>query len=215
MRTRLFFLALAIFTTVLAKANEPVSQLEVRYLPVGAMLSWSCSNDDVTGFTIERSSDGFSFELLSRVVAEKGLAESYNYLDTDRPDHTQYYRVTSFDRAGTSAHSPLAEVSAQGKATWSLTGGFTVDVDTKFDFEVESEGITMLACDLYDFLGNPVSSVALLVQPGPNQLTIPTEDIAPGAYRLNVAGEEINEVIHFVKVHQEQELQPQPMVRGN
>jgi hypothetical protein len=215
MRTRLFFLAFALLTTALARAAEPVSQLEVRYLPVGAMLSWSCTNDDVTGFTIERSVDGFSFELLSRVVAEKGLAESYNYLDTDRPDHTQYYRVTSFDREGTSAHSPLAEVSAQGNATWSLTGGFTVDVNTKFDFEVESEGLTMLACDLYDFLGNPVSTVSLLVQPGPNQLSISTEEIAPGAYRLNVAGEAINEVIHFVKVQQEQEFQAQPLVRGN
>ncbi|MFK8056989.1 MAG: hypothetical protein AB8F78_12775 [Saprospiraceae bacterium] len=215
MRTRILFLTLALFITSLARAAEPVSQLEVRYLPIGAMLSWSCSNMDVTGFTIERSSDGFSFELLSRVVAEKGLAESYNYLDTDRPDDTQYYRVTSFDREGTSAHSPLAEVSAPGNSTWSLTGGFTVDVETQFDFEVESQSVTMLACDLYDFLGNPVSSVNLLVQPGPNQLTIMTEEIAAGAYRLNVAGESISEVVHFVKVLQDEELEAQPLVRGN
>lgn len=215
MRTRIFFLALALLTTVLARAAEPVSQLEVRYLPIGAMLSWSCNDTDVTGFTIERSSDGFSFELLSRVVAEKSLSESYNYLDSDRPDETQYYRVTSFDREGTSAFSPLAEVSAPGSATWSLTGGYTVDVSTRFDFEVESKDVTMLACDLYDFLGKQVSSVNLLVQPGPNQLTIQTEGIAPGAYRLNVAGDAINEVIHFMKVQQEEEQFAQPLVRGN
>jgi len=215
MRTRIFLLALALLTTVLARAAEPVSQLEVRYLPIGAVLSWSCNDDGVTGFTIERSTDGFSFELLSRVVAEKGLAEAYNYLDTDRPDVKQYYRVTSFDIEGTTAHSPLAEVSAPGNTTWSLTGGFTVDVDTQFDFEVESQSVTMLACDLYDFLGNPVSSVSLLVQPGPNQLTIPTDEVAPGAYRLNVAGEDVNEVIHFVKVQQEDEFDTQPIVRGN
>jgi len=215
MRIRIFFLALAVFITSLARAAEPVSQLEVRYLPIGAMLSWSCSNAEVTGFTIERSNDGFSFELLSRVVAEKGMAESYNYLDTDRPDETQYYRVTSFDREGTSAHSPLAEVSAPGNASWALTGGFAVDVDTKFDFEVEAQAVTMLACNLYDFLGNPVSSVNLLVQPGPNQLTIQTEDIEPGAYRLNVAGESINEVVHFMKVLPKKELEAQPLVRGN
>ena len=215
MRTRILFLAIALFITSLARAAEPVSQLEVRYLPIGAMLSWSCVDADVTGFTIERSNDGFSFELLSRVVAEKGLAESYNYLDTDRPDEVQYYRVTSFDREGTSASSPLAEVSAPGNSTWSLTGGFTVDVKSKFDFEVESQAVTMLACDLYDFLGNPVSSADLLVQPGPNQLTISTEELAPGAYRLNVAGEAVSEVIHFVKVQQETAPEAQPLVRGN
>jgi len=171
MRTRIFFLALALFTTALARAAEP--------------------------------------------VREKGLAESYNYLDTDRPDEKQYYRVTSFDQEGTQAHSPLAEVSAPGNSTWSLTGGFTVDVDSQFDFEVESQEVTMLACNLYDFLGNPVSSVNLLVQPGPNQLTIPTEEFEPGAYRLNVAGDTVNEVIHFVKVQQEDETDNQPLVRGN
>ena len=185
----------------------------MRYLPIGAMLTWSCADESVTGFTIERSSDGFTFELLSRVVAEKGLAESYNYLDTDRPDEKLYYRVTSVDREGTAAHSPLAEVQRPGHSTWQLTGKFSVDVTERFDFEVEANDVAMLACDLHDFLGNPVSHSELLVTPGPNGLSVPTAELAPGAYRLNVSGASISEVVHFVKV-----AQPQPdvpLVRGN
>jgi len=212
MRTRLFFLAIALCTTFLARAAQPVSQLEVRYLPVGAMLTWACADGDVTGFTVERSLDGFSFELLSRVVAEKGLAENYNYLDTERPDAKHYYRVTSFDRVGTSAHSPLAEAAPSSKRSWQLTGGFSVDVSDDFDFEVEAKAMTLLACNLYDFLGNPVSSTELLVQPGPNDLSIVTAELEPGAYRLN-AGDDLNEVVHFVKVIPTEE-EP-TLVRGN
>ncbi len=213
MRTRLCIFIIAILTTSLARAIQPVSQLEVKYLPIGAMLTWECEDAEVTGFTIERSLDGFTFELLSRVVAEKGLAESYNYLDTDRPDAKHYYRVTSFDRAGTSAHSPLAEAQRPGTSTWHLNGKFSVDVERTFEFEVESNAVAMLACDLYDFIGNPVSHTDLLVQPGPNGLSIDTDQLAPGAYRLNVAGESLNEVVHFVKVTQEQ-AEP-TFVRGN
>ena len=213
MKTRLTLLALALLYTVLARAIEPVSQLEVRYLPVGAMLSWTCGDPDVTGFTIERSTDGFTFELLSRVVAEKGLDESYNYLDTDRPDEKHYYRVTSTDRDGTSASSPLAEVTRHERASWSLNGNFTVDVEEEFAFEVEAQDVTMLACDLYDFLGNPVSHSELLVTPGPNGLTIATADIEPGAYRLSVEGASVSETIHFVKVMPEPAYTP--MARGH
>lgn len=213
MRVRILFLIVAIFTTLLARAAQPISELEVRYLPVGAMLTWQCQDLDITGFTIERSIDGFSFELLSRVVAEKGLAESYNYLDTDRPDAKHYYRITSFDRTGTSVHSPLAEAPRPGTSTWHLNGNFTVDVTDRFDFEVESNEVAMLACDLHDFMGNPVSNTELLVTPGPNGLSIETADITPGAYRLNVSGGDIKEVIHFVKLQKEQ--LESPLVRGN
>ena len=213
MRIRIIFYIAAIFTTLQARAAQPVSELEVRFLPIGAMLTWQCQDMDVTGFTIERSVDGFTFELLSRVVAEKGEAASYNYLDTDRPDNKHYYRITSFDRSGSSAHSPLAEAPRPGTSTWHLNGNFSVDVSERFDFEVESNAVEMLACDLYDFVGNPVSKAELLVTPGPNGLSIETADIAPGAYKLNVSGGEINEVIHFVKVAKDQP--ESPLVRGN
>ena len=203
MRTRLLLFIVAIFMTVAARAIQPVSQLEVRYLPVGAMLTWTCADAEVTGFTIERSVDGFTFDLISRVVAEKGLADTYNFLDNDRPDERHYYRVTSFDRVGTTAHSPLAMVERPGVKTWHLSGDFTVDVRDKFAFEVEANDVAMLACDLHDFLGNPVSTSELLVTPGPNELSIATTDLEPGSYRLTVSGATLNETIHFVKVHAE------------
>lgn len=213
MRIRLVLFVLAVFTTLAARAIQPVSQLEVRYLPIGAMLTWACADEEVTGFTIERSTDGFTFDLISRVIAEKGPAETYNFLDTDRPDERHYYRVTSFDRAGTSAHSPLAMVERPGTKTWHLSGEFDVDVTRQFAFEVEANDVAMLACDLHDFLGNPVSTTELIVTPGPNQLAVETADLAPGSYRLNVSGAQLNEVIHFVKVGADTD--ETTLVRGN
>ena len=199
MKLRLFLLAAATLVTLAARAIQPVSKLDVEYLPVGAMLTWSCGDAEVTGFAIERSTDGFTFELLTRVVAAKGLEEAYSYLDADRPDAKLYYRVTSYDRAGTSAHSPLAVAQGPSRATWSLAGGYTVDVEAEFAFEVESDAVTMLACELLDFLGEPVSRTELLVTPGPNRLAVATAGLEPGAYRLRVSGDDIYEVVHFAK----------------
>lgn len=213
MRSRLTLFILAILFTALARAATPINQLEVRYLPIGAMLSWNCELLTVTGFNIERSLDGFTFEIISRVVAEKGIADTYNYLDTERPNTKLYYRVTAFDKLGTSAHSPLAEAPAPSQQTWNLTGGFSVDVRDRFAFEVEASSVTLLACDLQDFIGNSVSSHELLVQPGANQLSIPMTDEAPGAYRLRIHGENLDETINFVKLPSE--ISDAPLVRGN
>ena len=196
-----------------AFANPGISQLEVRYLPIGALLTWNADEEmDITGFNVERSLDGFSFEIISRVIAEKGPAENYNYLDTERPDAKMYYRITAFDRTGGSVHSPLAEASRPQQQQWNLTGQFAVDVKDRFDFEIESQLITTLACELHDFLGNPLARYEYLVQPGPNQLSIPMGDREPGAFRLYVQGEELSETINFIKVPQ---AGPEsPLVRG-
>ena len=215
---RIAVLCVASAVTLLARAAAPspgltpVTQLEVRYLPIGAMLTWNCETDEVTGFSIERSVDGFTFEIISRVVADKGPAQSYNYLDKELRDARLYYRITAFEHGGSSSHSPLAEASALPRPHWQLTGGFSVDVRDAFDFEIEAAGVALLACELHDFLGNPVSRHEFLVQPGANRLSVPVADAAPGAYRLEVDGDGIDETIHFVKVAAEPT--DAPLVRG-
>lgn len=196
-----------------AQASNPIESLDVRYLPVGAMLSWTCADGEVTGFAVERSTDGFSFEVVTHVEADYALAGVYNYLDADRPDERHYYRVTSFDRAGSSSYSPVADAARPGTATWALAGEFGVDVTERFDFEVEAEAVTMLTCTLFDFLGAEVRSVELLVTPGPNRLSVATADLSPGAFRLDIRGEDMSESVRFLKVAHEVDI-PEPLVRG-
>ena len=215
MKARLTVFLLAVGLTFAARAAvTPIASLDIAFLPVGSMLSWTCDDAAVAGFNVERSADGFTFEVISRVVAERGAAEAYNYLDTERPETRVYYRITSFDREGTSAHSALAEAPATRRPDWFLNGGYSVEPRAEFAFEVEAATVTMLACELQDFLGNPVLRHELLVQPGPNRLAVPTSDLPAGAYRLQLSGGELVESLHFVKQSPAQ-LDAQPLVRGN
>ena len=221
MKTRLSLFLAAVLITVAARATPPAAQaqtpvavLAIDHLPVGAMLSWTCDAEEVAGFNVERSLDGFTFEIISRVTAEQAVTETYNYLDTERPAARTYYRITSFDRSGTSAHSPLAEAPAAAPAGWHLNGAYSVEPETEFAFEIEAAGVEMLACELLDLMGKPVLRRELLVQPGPNRLTVPVEGLGAGAYTLQVSGADLTETLNFLKT-----TAPasdfQPMVRGN
>ncbi len=214
MKTRLALLVIAITFTLVARAVNPVATLEIRYLPVGAMVSWNCESTDIAGFSLERSTDGFTFEVISRIIAEGGSTETYNYLDTRRPESRVYYRVTSFDHSGASAHSALVEAAAKRRPTWHLAGGYSVEPSEDFAFEVEASNVGFLACDLLDFMGNSVLTQELLVQPGLNQLSIPVGPLAAGAYRLKISGDDLAETITFMKT---QSAAPafEPLVRGN
>ena len=221
MKTRLALLLLAACFTLAVRASAaapaavtPVSALDISFLPVGAMLSWSCDAEEVAGFNVERSVDGFAFEVISRVVAEGGAAATYSYLDTERPETRVYYRITSFDRSGTSAHSALAEAPATRRPEWFLNGAYSVEPVAEFAFEIEADAVAMLACELQDFLGNPVLRHELLVQPGPNRLAVPTADLPAGAYRLEVSGGDVVEAVHFVK-HAAARAAFEPLVRGH
>lgn len=199
--------------SLLARATEPIDALDVRYLPVGAMLTWASYDNEVERFAVERSEDGHSFVVITEVEAAEVPSRKYNYLDRERPDVRHYYRVVAYGRDGSSAPSEVAEAARPGSASWALTGEFSVDVSERFDFEVEANDVTMLTCVLEDFLGAPVRQLELLVTPGPNTLSISTADLSPGAYRLEVAGGTIAESVQFLKVAQESDPL-EPLVRG-
>lgn len=197
-----------------ATLASPVEALDIAFLPVGAMLTWACGSADVEGFHVERSTDGRAFEVIGRVEAGRETGDAYNYLDTERPESRVYYRITSLHAEGVTAHSALAEAPATRRPRWHLSGGYSVEPTTAFAFEVEAAAVEMLACELQDFLGNPVLRHELLVQPGPNRLSVPTADLPAGAYQLKVTGGDVAQVIHFAK-EAPARAAFEPLVRGN
>ena len=213
MKTRLLLFLFAVTVTIAARANSPVDRLEIHHLPVGAMLTWSCESSAVAGFNVERSTDGFNFEVISRLEAMGGDSESYNFLDTDRPSSKLYYRITSFDITGTSAQSVIAEAPARNRPNWLLAGGYSVEPNSNFDFEVEASAVTMLACELQDLVGKSIARHEFLVQPGINPLSVPVSALPQGAYRVEISGDEIVETLHFMKTSSRSAFEP--MVRGN
>lgn len=198
---------------LVAHAAPRIDALDIRYLPVGAMLTWECDDAGVADFAVERSDDGFAFQTLARIRVDGRGETGYHYLDTERPDARHYYRVVAYGRDGTATLSALVEAARPGTASWSLSGGFGVDVGERFDFEVEASDVATLACDLYDFLGAPVRRLELLVTPGPNRLSIETADLNPGAYRLELSGDAFAESVAFVKVSHAREA-VEPLARG-
>ena len=100
------------------------------------------------------------------------------------------------------------------EASDGLNGGYSVEPETEFVFEIEAAGVEMLACELLDLVGKSVLRRELLVQPGPNRLAVPVAGLDAGAYTLQVSGADLTETLHFLKTAAAAP-EFQPMVRGN
>ncbi len=77
-------------------------------------LSWTTTHeDDVQGFTIERSPDGISYDAIGTVSAEQRGYEAANaYTFTDNaPVATNYYRLKMTDIDGTAAYSSVKKIT--------------------------------------------------------------------------------------------------------
>ncbi len=84
------------------------------------LLFWSgnaSSNNDL--FSIEKSSDGLSFETVSNIKASETTEELVNYSETDYQPlkGTSFYRIKQIDKEGKTSYSNLITVKNQNGIT--------------------------------------------------------------------------------------------------
>jgi len=90
-------------------------------------LTWVTANEkDVTGFDVERSTDGRSYQRIANVPARANSStteNTYIYTDAAQMTGTMYYRLKMLDRSGTYKYSTIVLInrSANNPATYRIS----------------------------------------------------------------------------------------------
>lgn len=83
-------------------------------------LSWNVSEQNVVEYKIEKSSDGYTFQSIGKVV-EKGNGEnSYDYTENSILQGKAYYRIKQTDNDGRYSYSSIIAISNQEKARFTV-----------------------------------------------------------------------------------------------
>jgi hypothetical protein len=156
-----------------------------------AMLHWhTATEQNVSHFEVERSSDGKNFEPIGKITAagNSTITNSYKLPDLSPLAGTNYYRLKTVDRDGKADYSNIS--------TLHFGSGYNILLyPNPTESEVTVTGLeTGMQVDMLNAEGNLVGSFPV----NGNSLTIPAKSIASGLYILHIRSKESG-VIHTQK----------------
>lgn len=153
-------------------------------------LSWMTKNEvDVDYYTLEKSSNGVQFEVISEQQATgngRSNDNRYNYLDTRPYVGVNYYRLGQVDVNGTQTYSRVLAINFEEKPQPVITltpnpahNNLTVDYTTSEEGAINIE--------VYDVIGQLMSnSTDLPVEKGANTILLNVREYPNGVYILRV-----------------------------
>jgi Secretion system C-terminal sorting domain len=156
------------------------SSLDARTTNNSVSLKWTVGSEiNVTGYEIEKSSDGRNFSKIGFVSA--AAQTSYSFVDT-KPSPVSYYRIKSVDGDGKYAYSTVTLLKA-GKSTIVLKAfpsPFTNSLSVQHGTAAAGSLITINSED-----GRLIKSVSPV--PGTQQTDIDLSTAKPGMYLIRFA----------------------------
>jgi hypothetical protein len=79
-----------------------------------ASLTWNTTNEiNVSGFAIEKSSNGNNYNQIDFVAGKNATANSYSYIDATAITSTTYYRLKMADKDGSFKYSNVVAINAK------------------------------------------------------------------------------------------------------
>ena len=172
------------YSTNLVESLVPLpvkfSSLDAKAINNSVSLKWVVGSEiNVTGYEIEKSSDGRNFSKIGFVSA--AAQTSYSFVDT-KPSAVSYYRIKSVDGDGKYAYSTVTLIKA-GKSTIVLKAfpsPFTNSLSVQHATAAAGSLITINSED-----GRLIKSVAPV--PGTQQTDIDLTTAKPGMYLIRFA----------------------------
>lgn len=143
-------------------------------------LNWHTSTEQNTSFFIvQHSTDGKSFKEICRVNAIGSGANSYKFTDYTTTIGTNYYRLQSVDKDGSSSYSKVVSVNFGGKQAFSIIPNPARDFATiSFSKTVDKATIAV-----YDITGKAVITQSVS---GTNAYKLNTQTLTNGVYVIKV-----------------------------
>ncbi|RYY58793.1 MAG: T9SS type A sorting domain-containing protein [Chitinophagaceae bacterium] len=166
-----------------------------------ADLRWTTETEsDNTGFDIQRSIDGKTFETIGH-VATKAIDGnsvqrlSYNFQDKAPANGVNLYRLAEKDREGHIVYSDVRSLNFEKDATFHC---YPNPVRHQLTIEYNAMKAEQVSVSMTDFMGKAVITRSVNMQKGFNKTNIDMSALSQGMYNLRVVS--ASGVVHISKV---------------
>ena len=152
-------------------------------------------------FIIEKSSDGQSFEAMTKVTSQGISADVLNYetLDNTPSVGMNYYRLKSVDKAGQVATSKVVSVAFVEKIKMMVFPNPTTT--SKINVELTSERDERIDFEVVDIVGKTIHTLNQNVTNGLNTIVFDNLTIAKGIYFIRAKQNNVvTDVVRFVRL---------------
>lgn len=171
------------------------------------LLSWITATEiNNAGFELMRSADGINFSKLAFVAskAENGnssAAITYSFTDEKPFETTSYYRLKQVDKDGKYSLSGIVALKGRGISKVELVNLYPNPAKHRVNLGVVSQKAMNAGILVMDVAGKIVQQRNVQLTTGDNQVSLNTQQLAPGSYliKLTCADGCETSVKHFIK----------------
>mgnify|MGYP002278770679 CR=1 FL=1 len=158
-------------------------------------LSWSTASEmNCDYYVLEKSTDGFNFELLDTVAGNGtvNLETNYQLIDSDPARGINYYKLTQYDFNGLSQE--LGVISVMTNQEESVVYPNPIEQGAALHIELNAEAQQTVSIQLKSSGGKMVEQLSVQINVGMNTFMIPTtSSLSKGVYFLTIEGKETSE----------------------
>jgi hypothetical protein len=166
-----------------------------------ALLNWKTENEiNITGFTVERSSDGRKFiSIAKHKPYNTGAEHKYTYRDAIEtvPAATVYYRIRQTDAGGDIKYSNIIALTRDNNNQISL---YTNPVGNILNVLATLTKSSDINVRIFNSIGRVVKSLRRKFMAGTTTFEIDIFNLQTGIYFLKVNDASTNTVLKFVKL---------------
>ena len=165
-----------IFTSFTGHANNDINELK-----------WDVEQEiDLSGYEIQRSTDGFSFQTISNTAARNSAATTYSYNDNVRniASPVFYYRLKAVNMIGTYFYSDVVFIRNNKRAIFKILGNPFTDY---LSFQYNAGAAGKMSAQLSDMSGRVLRKEEQQVTTGTAYYTVHNLSSLPaGTYVLEI-----------------------------
>ncbi len=150
-----------------------------------ALLQWQTGSEvNAASFTIEKSSNGTTWNSLQTVAATNALnGSNYSYKDAS-PEASAYYQIRMTDNSGNNSYSPVFSGGCSEITRPLLVYPNPAHSNVTVSFAVRQSGTAVV--QLYSFNGQLLFSRKEAVNIGTNNIVFPVASLAAGTYSVKL-----------------------------
>lgn len=183
-------------TWTISDVNEPLpvvlTDFTAQVEDKSVRLRWATASEiNSDYFSVERSTDGYTYEPLSRTKAagESYAERRYLYIDegvANRLSGTVYYRLHMVDFDGSSEYSPVVAASLEGESSLGVYASRETNTFKLFASLPEAAYTVQVS----DLLGRVMYETRLPTQANVREYALPVPPLPPSVYTLRCIGRE-------------------------